>query len=243
MNVQDRRRLLGPGNAKPITFEPIVKEKDKQEATEHDIKETLFLRSGLIENCNGSSLVEFKSQHRQTSLIASVYGPRAVRGSFTSKAAISVQIKNGSSGDYDKSRLKELASFLTTVFSSVINRSRYPKSGIDIFIHLTYDRDLQDEKNAGIAAIIPHCITGITLALIDAGIEVLDITSGGHHNGSVFAFIKEGEEVTGFWKDPSRCDDNMEESLKVCKERYLNYKSIMTGYLFQNQKSESVQEA
>lgn len=239
MNVQDRRRLLGPGNARPISFSASAKLNTTEDKSMNDEdNDAVFLRTGLVENCNGSSLVEFKESGHQTSLISSVYGPKALRGSFTSKASLSVQIKNGSSQNYSTSQLKELGSFLANVFGSVVNKSRYPKSGIDIFIHLMYDKDRKDNKSINIASIIPHCITGVTLALIDAGIEVLDMASGGHYRGSVFAFIKNGEEVTGFWKDQDGNAD-IQESLEHCKGKYLHYKSLMVGYLLQKQASES----
>lgn len=227
MNVQDRRRLLGPANAKPIVFgseSPAINEKSRPE----DAKESITLRKGLIENSNGSSLIEVDSGERQLSLLVSAYGPRALRGSFTSMASISVQLEHGSQEKYSSTQLREVATFLTSVFNAVVNRSRYPKSGIDIFVYLTHDKG----NSSNISALIPHCITGITLALADAGIEILDLASGGYHNGNVFSFIKNGDEITGFWKDEGDFDD-ITDSLEVCKKIYLHYKSLMIGALMQ----------
>lgn len=239
MNVQDRRRLLGPANAKPIAFSayvPTDNSENQKDAHSHE-PEQVTLSTGLIENCNGSSLVEFKdyqNSFHQTSLITSVYGPRAIKGSFTSQAVLSIQLKNGSLEKYDTSELKEVASFLTSVFNSVVNLSRYPKSGIDIFIYLTYDKELSfdESKKSFISAIIPYCITGITLALTNAGIEIVDLASAGYHSGDVFSFIKNGEEVIGYWKDDGDAE-NITESLALCKEQYLHYKVLMTNHLIQ----------
>lgn len=250
MNVQDRRRLLGPADAKPIEFSTsVVQTTDstvKPPAASDGEKETVVFHTGLIENCNGSSLVEVKDLHHQTSLITSVYGPRALRGSFTSQASLSIQLKNGSLEKYSTAQLKEVANFLTGIFNSVVNRSRYPKSGIDIFLYLTYDKDLDQNLNftnrtTNISAIIPHCITGITLALVDASIEVLDMASGGSCNGNVFSFIKNGDEITGFWKDEGERDQIM-ESLESCKEKYLNYKNLMISYLMQKSETDKTIE-
>lgn len=233
MNVQDRRRLLGPANAKPIVFsgEKAAKPEPEQEQGD-DVQESVLLRQGLIENSNGSSLVEVNSGKRQLSLMASVYGPRALRSSFTSTASISIQLQNGSQEKYNSTQLREVGTFLTSVFNAVVNRSRYPKSGIDIFVYLTYDRDVNQTSGSNISALIPHCITSITLALVDAGIEILDLASGGYHNGNVFSFIKNGDEITGFWKDEGVCED-ITDSLEICKQSYLRYKSLMVGTLME----------
>lgn len=240
MNVQDRRRILGPSNARPIAFSIPVKDA-KESSQEENNEHLVSMHTGLIENCNGSSLVEFKDTsvlHHQSSLITSVYGPRALRGSFTSNASLSIQLENGSLEKYNNSQLKEVSNFLTGVFNSVVNRERYPKSGIDIFLYLTYDKDLNsDESKAGhLSAIIPYCITGITLALVDAGIEVLDMASAGVHDGNVFAFLKNGQEVAGFWKDDGKCDEIM-NSLEPCKVEYFRYRGLMIRHLMEKQAS------
>ncbi|EDO16171.1 hypothetical protein Kpol_1026p19, partial [Vanderwaltozyma polyspora DSM 70294] len=130
MNVQDRRRLLGPPNAKPIAFSPSIGERNVSETKESkNLEQQVTFNTGLIENCNGSSLVEVidpKLSRHQTSLITSVYGPRAIKGSFTSQANMTIQLKNGSVEKYNTSELKEISTFLTGVFNSVVNLSRYP---------------------------------------------------------------------------------------------------------------------
>lgn len=227
MNVQDRRRILGPSNAKPIEF-GVDEVAASENVKSSDELGELVLRTGVVENCNGSSLVEVSGGDRQVSLLSSVYGPRALRGSFTAMASISVHLQNGSQEKYDSSLLREVASFLTNIFEAVVNRSRYPKSGIDIFVYLTYD--LEQASRTNIAAIIPHCIAAVTLALADAGIEILDLAGGGFHNGNVFSFIKNGEEITGFWKDEGASDD-VAASLEECKRNYLRYKGLMVNCL------------
>lgn len=235
MNIQDRRRLLGPANAKPISFSVPVVGVDNPSQNEESSEQLVSMHTGLIDNCNGSSLVEVKDTaelSHQSSLITSVYGPRALRGSFTSSASLSVHLENGSLQKYGSSQLKEVSSFLAGIFNSVVNRSRYPKSGIDIFIYLTYDKNLSQEGSgpANLSAIIPYCITGVTLALVDAGIEVLDMASAGVHHGNVFAFVKNGQEVAGFWKDEGACEEIM-ESLEPCRRDYLRYRELMIKYL------------
>ncbi|CCE65321.1 hypothetical protein TPHA_0K01890 [Tetrapisispora phaffii CBS 4417] len=235
MNVQDRRRLLGPSNAKPIVFSAATDIQSSE--PKKDESSSFILNSGLIENCNGSSLVEIRdpkvTQH-QTSLITSVYGPRATKGSFTSQASLSIQLKNGSSEKYNTTELKEVSSFLVNVFNSVINLSRYPKSGIDIFIYILYDKVLSEEskKSNNISAILPYCISAITLALINAGIEVDDIATAGYYKGDVISFIKNGEEVIGYWKDEGNCE-SFDVALEHCKTEAQKFKNLITTHILE----------
>ncbi|CCH60233.1 hypothetical protein TBLA_0C04350 [Henningerozyma blattae CBS 6284] len=240
MNVQDRRRLLGPANAKPLTFNTLTTSNESDELKKTVLKNEALevaLHTGFVSNSNGSSLVEVKdvaNSHHETSLITSVYGPRAIRGSFTSQASLNIQLKNGSLEKYSSSQLKEVGNFLTNIFKSVINLPRYAKSGIDIFIYLIYDKEIQSNEKSdstnSITSILPHCITGITLALVDAGIEIIDMAAGGIYKGNVFAFIKSGEEIIGFWKDEGNREDIM-NSIDNCKKQYDEYKNMMLTYL------------
>lgn len=247
MNVQDRRRLLGPAAAKPMAFSYTTGGEVEKISTNTPPKysegeEILSLHTGFIENCNGSALVEARNSKHQTSLITAVYGPRSIRGSFTSQGNITIQLKNGLLEKYNTNELKEVGSFLTGIFNSVVNLCRYPKSGIDIFVYLTYDKELQnetfDEKLQSeklfsqITSLIPHCITSITLALADAGIEIVDIAAAGEANGTVISFIKNGEEIVGLWKDEGDHEDIL-ESVSACKEHYKRYRDLMISCLLE----------
>ncbi|CAI4062623.1 exosome non-catalytic core subunit MTR3 SKDI_07G4080 [Saccharomyces kudriavzevii IFO 1802] len=247
MNVQDRRRLLGPAAAKPMAFSNAIIDEQQKKPVNMPSKDSengdeLSLHTGFIENCNGSALVEARNLRHQTSLITAVYGPRSIRGSFTSQGTISIQLKNGLLEKYNTNELKEVSGFLMGIFNSVVNLSRYPKSGIDIFVYLTYDKNLQSEAPAGesqskktfseISYLIPHCITSITLALADAGIEIVDMAGAGEANGTVVSFIKNGEEIVGVWKDEGNNEDLL-ESVDDCKEQYRRYRDLMISCLLE----------
>ncbi|CAI4038847.1 hypothetical protein SMKI_06G1960 [Saccharomyces mikatae IFO 1815] len=245
MNVQDRRRLLGPAAAKPMAFSNTTIHTLENKSTSalpknSECEQELSLHTGFIENCNGSALVESRDAKHQTSLITAVYGPRSIRGSFTSQGTISIQLKNGLLEKYNTNELKEVSSFLMGIFNSVVNLSRYPKSGIDIFVYLTYDKELQnkcldDESQSKqifsqISSLIPHCITSITLALVDAGIELVDMAAAGEVCGTVVSFIKNGEEIVGFWKDNGDNED-LSGCLDRCKEQYIRHRDLMISCL------------
>ncbi|CCC67140.1 hypothetical protein NCAS_0A05820 [Naumovozyma castellii] len=234
MNVQDRRRLLGPSAAKPIVFTTVTSETTKvseQEQQEQKQNETaaLTIKSGVVENCNGSTLIESS----KFSLLTSVYGPKSIRGSFTSQGTITIQLKNGVVENYQTTELKEVSSWLVGIFNSVVNLENYPKSGIDIFVNLIID------KQGDISKLIPFLIMGICLALVDGGIEIIDIVTGGEVNGNVVSFTRNGEEIVGFWKDHGEFDNNDDDlmnDLEKCKKQYLEYKNLMINYLLEQKK-------
>ncbi|CCD24596.1 exosome non-catalytic core subunit MTR3 NDAI_0D02820 [Naumovozyma dairenensis CBS 421] len=233
MNVQDRRRLLGPGNAKPIAFasslEPETEPLKAEEVAKKDGIPSLSIKSDIIENCNGSTLIESD----EFSIVTSVYGPKSIRGSFTSQGTISIQLKNGIVEKYQTNELKEVASWLVGIFNSVVNLEKYPKSGIDIFVNLVID------KTNDISKLIPFIVMSTCLALVDSGIEMIDLTTAAEIDGNVISFTKGGEEIVGFWKDNGDAvfnDEDFTSILGRCKEQYINYKSLMVNYLLQGKK-------
>ncbi|AET40586.1 exosome non-catalytic core subunit MTR3 Ecym_6203 [Eremothecium cymbalariae DBVPG len=238
MNVQDRRRILGPQNAKPITFSSVRSETDAGSSTEDDNARlvekdgqgSMFIKSGLVSNANGSSYLELNGNSHYSLLVTSVYGPRPIRGSFTSQATVSVQFKEVTLERWSSGEVMEICNFLTNVFNAVIRLERYPKSGIDIFLNLIQHSDSKkSEEDISLVSILPYCINGITLALVDAGIEVVDMVSAGRYNRNVIAFGKNGEEIVGYWQD-----DNEEDILNVvqkCREEYFKGRETMVNYL------------
>lgn len=236
MNVQDRRRLLGPGNAKPIQFSSSTTETTSKEESTTPDKESLFIESGLISNSNGSSYLEVTDENKtqyHALLITSVYGPRPIRGSFTSRASLTIQFKEVTLEKFTTGEIKEVCNFLTNIFNAVVNLERYPKSGIDIFLNLI-QHSSTDNQETDIASVIPTCINGITLALTNAGIEILDMVSAGRYKGSIASFVKNGDEMVGFWKDDENEDEDIVEIIENCKKQYWKNKDLMISYLAEN---------
>lgn len=225
MNAHDKRRLLGPIHAKPIQFEPQVIHKQEQKLqTNH----SLFIKTGLVTNANGSSYLEMCETEHTSSvlLLTSIYGPRPIRGSFVSKASLSIQFKEITLERWTTGEIQEICNFLTSIFTAAINLERYPKSGIDIFLNLVQYLDGNDEKD--ITMIILACINGITLALVNAGIEILDIVSAGRYNKTVAAFVKNGNEIIGLWKDD---ESDILYTIDQCKQQYQKDKNSLINYL------------
>lgn len=249
MNVQDRRRLLGPANAKPIVFTKPSKHATTKKT--YCSISNMYIKTGLIKNCNGSSYLELVLEDgSKFLLITSVYGPKPIRGSFVSKAAVSVHINSDTneiattgnilSNDFDvmfqndEETLKDLSGYLKNCFDSTIQLEKYPKSGIDIFVNVVSSSNLQ----VSTPFFLKQSINGILSALIDANIEVSDlIGSGVSNNNCITTFIKNGQEIVGFWKmDDDEAEDyaaSVAEVVEVCKQDYFANKKVLLQFLEQ----------
>lgn len=233
MNVQDRRRILGPSDAKPIRFAaPPVSESTKETAKKSDVteKESIFITTDLVTNANGSSYLEYMDGNSdQVLVMSSVFGPRPLRGSFQSMASITIQFKEVTLEQFDTGEIKEICNFLTNVFNSIVNLEKYPKSGIDIFIDLIQHSNSNPQQEHNIIKILPTCINAITLALVDAGIEIIDLVSAGSVNNTVVAFIKNGQDIVGIWGDDEL--SNISQTVQQCREKYLQNRQTIVQFL------------
>lgn len=227
MNVQDRRRILGPAAAKPLVF---ASSNESQTPSTTNKNETNF-QNGIISNSNGSSIVESK----KISLLTSVYGPRSTRDvSFQPNCKINVILQ---SEKFDTKNLKELSQFLVSVLKCCICLENYPKSGIDIFINF----NIEDEDQ--IVEYIPSLVAGCLIALIDANIEVTDIIGAVTLNHTAVCLGQNGDQLLGVWKDPYKLTNNnnniddyedslpLDEIIKLCQERFLVTRQQLIGFI------------
>ncbi|KAF8650991.1 hypothetical protein AX16_004977 [Volvariella volvacea WC 439] len=129
---------------------------------------------------DGSALIS----HGLTQVLVSAFGPREAKSrsqTIHDRANINVEVgiaafstgerRKRSKGD---KRILELASTIKSTFEPVIQTNLYPRSQIDIYIQV-----LQQD-----GGLLQTCINGTTLALVSAGIALLDFVcavSGGVH--------------------------------------------------------------
>lgn len=234
-NTIDRRRLLGPPNAKPLTFAPITSSEqskneidlEKEDDIESQIQRT-FIKTGLITNANGSAFLELDGNI----ISVSVYGPRPIRGSFVEKTTLSVNLEDSTDLLSDQLN-KKFCNFIENNFLSVINLSKYPKSGIDIFINII---SLQDIENLYLKTL--SLISDITtLAIINSGIEIIDLVVSGFdlQNNTVISFIK-NNEIVGLLSESEDSLENLSEVIEKTQKKSIAIKSALTKYLISNSK-------
>lgn len=233
-NTIDRRRLLGPSNAKPLNFAPITEGKaenkvdiEKEDDIEAQISRT-FIKTGLITNANGSAFLELDGNI----ISVSVYGPRPIRGSFVEKTTLSVNLEDSTDLFSDQLN-KKFCNFIENNFLSVINLSKYPKSGIDIFINII---SVQDVDNLYLKTL--SLVSDVTtLAIINAGIEIIDLVVSGFdlQNNTVISFIK-NDEVVGLLSESEDSIENLSEIIDKTQKKSIAIKSALTKYLISNSK-------
>ncbi|KAI9472683.1 Exosome non-catalytic core component [Coemansia sp. RSA 989] len=128
-------------------------------------------RASVLNTADGSSYYE----QGNTKVLVAVFGPREPRQRTTlqqhDQAIINVEFnvapfstserRKRSKGD---KRLLEISSFVRQTFEGAVQRSVYPRSQIDIYVHL-----LQHD-----GGMLEACVNAATLALVDAGISMDD---------------------------------------------------------------------
>jgi len=123
--------------------------------------------------------------HGLTQVQVSVFGPREAKmrsHTIHDRANINVEVSMAafSTGDRRKrsrgdKRILEFAATIKSTFEPVVQANLYPRSQIDIFIQV-----LQQD-----GGLLQACINGTTLALINAGIPMVDFVcavAGGVHS-------------------------------------------------------------
>ncbi|KAI9357840.1 putative exosomal 3'-5 [Pilaira anomala] len=127
-------------------------------------------KTSVFSQADGSAYIE----QGNTKCLAAVYGPREVRHrmqALADRALINVEFNVApfSSSERKKrskndKRSLEVAAFIRQTFEPVILTSQFPRTQIDIY--------LQIFQNDG--GLLQSCINAATMALVDAGIPMLD---------------------------------------------------------------------
>ena len=167
------------------------------------------LKTGLTPSASGSAYLEIanhptlefehlSSQPPSLKLSCTVHGPRPLQRSapFSPQLLISTRVKFASfSSHYRRGYIpdaseRDLSAHLETALRGVLIGERWPKSGIDVVVTIlegeenhptdqlmrNYDRHT---KEWGLMSILSGCITVASAALTDAGIDCVDMVTGG----------------------------------------------------------------
>lgn len=219
--MSDRRRILVPHTAQPITYA------DSPTSSLTSSSQKIYLRTSLLPDASGSAYFE----HQQHKILVLVNGPKPQRGSFSSSAKLLVDVKFlpvssdahvlgiqqglGFETDLEKS----LAEFVYTSLVPAIRLGQYPKSGINVSIVVISG---PPESKALVKQVAAACVTTAGAAIVDAGIEVLDVVTAcavkistkgdisvdfDYEQESkasaraVISSMSSRDEITGFWID------------------------------------------
>lgn len=259
----DRRRILGPSSAATPIRESATE--TLQVGTPDGSHIKFFAKSGLLKNASGLAYLEVGD----SIIEVSIFGPRPIKGLYIERASLSVEshflpyitqpnevIFNGGSNRANgrtglTSIEHSLSSFVETALLSTIPLEKYPKSTIDVFINiLSFNSNTRSLLN-----LAAWTVTCTSLAMVDAGIEMRDLITGGHVliidgvtlldptisdsgknvSESVACFtVLHNNDVVALWMDGSNevTDLNaLKSQIDGCKKMSELVRSNVNGYL------------
>lgn len=167
----------------------------------------LVLKTGLVSSASGSAYLEVEQNAIPNGLtevvltaapmlkiLCAVHGPRPLpkSASFSPLLKLSTSVRFASSipGLYISSpatlQERDLSAHLEAALRGLIIADRWPKSGLEVVITIleveshdlspSHDQELAD---ISILLILSGCITAASAAIVDAGIDCLDLVTGG----------------------------------------------------------------
>ena len=155
------------------------------------------LQTGVTPSASGSAYLEIEPQSSSDSkgmkLSCTVHGPRSLPRSapFSPHMVLSTHVKYAPfatrqrRGYLRDSSERDLSTHLETALRGALIADRWPKSGVDVVVTIVEgDQPRQVAVEQGteewdIMNVLSGCITVAAAALADAGIDCVDIVSGG----------------------------------------------------------------
>lgn len=211
----------------------------------------IFLRTGVVPSASGSAYYEVPPQEPNTSskslvpsssnlkITCTVHGPRPLPRSaaFSPNLLLSTHVKFAPFATRERrgyvrdSSERDLGVHLETALRGVVIGERWPKSGCEVVITVLEGEedgwwgDRQRSEKAGgwgMISVLGACITVASAALVDAGIDCVDLVSGG-----VAALVQESSEAkTRIILDPCPCEHDFKAA---CVVGYLQARDEVTG--------------
>jgi len=188
----DRRRITGPEESRPPAFEQVETElpKKREGRGPNDIR-PIFLKTGLINQANGSAYIETD----RTKIACAVYGPRQLKNApYSDKGKLKVEVKFAPFSCVHRrvpnkdAEDRSIANLVHQAILPAVRLELLPKSSIDIFITIL--------ENDGLAGCVAAGSVAASTALAHAGVEMLGLVSS-----CVGAVV--GTEI---WLDPTAAE-------------------------------------
>ena len=204
--MNDRRRLNPPpgGTAPPIFEASDVLIRPSRTRAANEVRK-LFLRTGLVPSASGSAYLELAPTSQDSKLViatssnvkltVTVHGPRPLPRNtpFSSTLLLNTHVKFAPfasrirRGYVRDSVERDLAAHLETALRGVILAERFPKSAVDVIVTVLEGEDdsfwADGQKGTlggvGVMTVLAGCITASSAALVDAGIDCVDLVTGG----------------------------------------------------------------
>ncbi|KAI7898761.1 ribosomal protein S5 domain 2-type protein [Cokeromyces recurvatus] len=172
----DRKRVNGPETSvtpifKKVEETPIILDAEKKRLDKRSVEDLrpIFLKSGLVTQANGSAYIEIGN----TKVTCAVYGPRQLKkAEFSPLCKLNCDFKFSTfscikrRGQIRDAEEKEFSQILVEALTPAVRVELLPKSAIDIYVNVL--------ENDGTSSCLAAAIIASSVALADAGIEMLD---------------------------------------------------------------------
>ncbi|KAI8816600.1 ribosomal protein S5 domain 2-type protein [Fimicolochytrium jonesii] len=249
--MADRKRVQGPeksvvpllANAETaVVFDP----ERRKDGRNGDRIRPVFMKTGIGKQANGSAYLEAG----KLKVACGVYGPRQTsKSKVSTQGALNCDFKfspfalGKRKGFMKDAQEREYSLILDQALSPAVRLDLLPKSSIDIFVQVL--------ESDGSAACLAAAITCASLALADAGIEMLDAVAAcaaayvdttvlldptdaeePHTAGSlVLSYMPSLNEVTHVIQSGETTTANTVRALEVCVDACSQIHGVMMGTL------------
>ncbi|KAL9611248.1 MAG: hypothetical protein Q9167_004102 [Letrouitia subvulpina] len=199
--MADRRRITGPVVTAPLSFisSPSDLSTRLQRTRQPNEIRKIFLQTGLTPSASGSAYLELSPPDADTiitsfvhtrpslKLTCTVHGPRPLPRStpFSPHLLLSCNVKFAPfasclrRGYVREPAERDLGVHLETAIRGLLLSERWPKSGVEISVTVLEAEDEDEEGAWGMMSVLSGCITVASAAIVDAGIDSVDLVTGG----------------------------------------------------------------
>ncbi|KAF4125342.1 exosome complex component MTR3 [Geosmithia morbida] len=195
--MADRRRINGPGG---VTVPPLYDDGPSQclpRSRPPNHTRATYLKTGVTPSASGSAYLEVEardgSQGSGTKLTCTVHGPRSLPRSapFSPHMVLTTHVKYAPfatrhrRGYLRDSSERDLSTHLETALRGALIADRWPKSGVDVVVTIIEGEEARKtavdkgSEEWDMMNTLASCITVAAAALADAGIDAVDLVSGG----------------------------------------------------------------
>ncbi|KAK1974323.1 exoribonuclease [Colletotrichum cereale] len=246
--MADRRRINGPpGATLPPVYDTASSTSTPRARPANGIR-GLFLKTGVTPTASGSAYMEIepprshlnsKIKANGMKLICTVHGPRSLPRSapFSPYLVLSTHVKYAPFATRQRrsylrdSSERDISVHLDTALRGVIIADRWPKSGVDVIVTIIEgDQEREASHSQGneewdMMNVLSGCITVAAAALADAGIDCVDMVTGGV--AALVASDKDDMTASSIVLDPVSLEH--EKILAACCVAYLPSRAEITN--------------
>ncbi|KAJ0168757.1 Exosome complex component MTR3 [Colletotrichum tanaceti] len=246
--MTDRRRINGPPGATLPPVYDITNQISASRARPGNTIRGLFLKTGVTPTASGSAYMEIeppyghvssKSKVNGMKLICTVHGPRSLPRSapFSPYLVLSTHVKYAPFATRQRrsylrdSSERDISVHLDTALRGVIIADRWPKSGVDVIVTIIegdQEREashFQGNEEWDMMNVLSGCVTVAAAALADAGIDCVDMVTGGV--AALVASDKDDTNTPSIVLDPVSLEH--ESILAACCVAYLPNRAEITN--------------